>query len=72
MKQTLILLGLTAFAMSAPLKQRLAQVKEDYETPGEETPGEGILDCECELPGTPGQGFPGLGQGLYNSFGNGA
>lgn len=66
MKQALILLGLTAYTMALPLKNRLAQAKH-----GEpETPGEGILDCDCELPGTPGEGFPGLDQGEYHNYGN--
>ena len=67
MKQTLILLGLTAYTMAAPLKQRLAQGSNG----GNGGSGAG-LDCTCELPGTPGSGFPDLGQGEFGSFGNGA
>jgi hypothetical protein len=58
MKQALIILGLTAFTMAAPLKQKLAQAKS---TDG--GAGSGVLDCSCELPGAPGAGFPAPGEG---------
>lgn len=68
MKQALIILGLTAFTMAAPLKQRLAQAKSSDDGGA----GTGVLDCSCELPGAPGAGFPAPGQAQYNNFGNGA
>ena len=67
MKQTLILLGLTAYTMAVPLKQRLAQIKETDGGSG----GEG-LDCSCELPGDIGSGFPDLDQGQFQNFHNSA
>lgn len=56
MKTTLILLGLSAFATAAPggLKRALAQTTAKLTHGDDETPGEGILDCSCELPGTAG------------------
>ena len=70
MKQTLIVLGLSAFAMAVPMQKRLAQVKGS--NGGDDSGSGNILDCSCELPGTPGSGFPDLGQGEFGSFGNGA
>ena len=65
MKQALILLGLTAYTMAVPLKQRLAQTSESEG-------GAATLDCSCTLPGAPGGGFPGLGSAQFNNFGNAA
>jgi hypothetical protein len=67
MKQILVLLGLTAAAMAAPLRQRLAQAKTS-----DGGAGSGILDCSCDLPGAPGAGFPAPGQGQYNNYGSGS
>ena len=53
MKQTLILLGLSAVAFaSTGIKNRLAQQ----------------ASCSCSLPGGTGSGFPALGEGSFNGF----
>jgi len=67
MKQILVLLGLTASCMAAPLKQKLSQM-----TGGGDGGSGGELDCVCELPGDAGSGFPDLGSGEFHSFGNSA
>jgi hypothetical protein len=67
MYKTLILLGLSACTLAAPIKSRLAQAKSS-----DGGAGSGALDCSCDLPGAPGAGFPSQGQGQYNSYGNAA
>ena len=61
MKQILILLGLTAYTMAGPLRQKLVQARSDGGEGGEA----GVLDCSCELPGEVGSGFPEPGQGEF-------
>ena len=73
MKTSLILLGLSAYTVSAStIKNRLAQGEPATPTPV--TPGEPpvmpeLAPCECELPGLIGE-FPVLGQGQFEDFGS--
>jgi hypothetical protein len=58
MKQTLILLGLSAVAFaSTGIKNRLAQ--------------QAAASCSCSLPGTTGSGLPPLGEGSFNGWSQG-
>jgi hypothetical protein len=74
MKSTLIALGFSAFAVAhTGIKSRLAQTNDGGSgtPPGTGTPG--APACTCSLPaGGPGAGLPGLGQGAYTGYTQGA
>ena len=62
MKKTLILAALVALGLANPsIKHRLGQVKAKTLAQAEAKQ----LDCDCELSGDIGSGFPSPGQGVY-------
>ena len=66
MKQTLIILGLSACAFAhTGLKNRLGQVKKN-------TLAEQAAVCSCSLSNTTGSGLPSLGSGTVNGWAQGA